>query len=308
MSQEITMFLRTCGVLGLFAVAPAFAATPINETRPLNGDGQVHIENIKGRIVVRTWAQSQVRVTGSLGKGVEKLAITGDAHSLSIEVKYPNSHGGWNLWGRDDRRTEPTMLEVTVPQHASIDIDSVSADVDVQQMAGRKLAVSSVSGDVVVTASSPGEASFENVSGDTTLRITTNKAQAESVSGDVMLQGGLNGEVDLESVSGNLGLVAGNLNHLQVNTVSGDATLSTGLKPAGVIKAETLSGELNVNLPRSVSAKVHVETFSGDIHSPSGKVDREEHGPGKSLDARFGEGQGTIKLESFSGDVHIGFH
>ncbi len=299
------MSIRIVGVIAALAVAPALAATPINETRALNAEGQVHVENIKGRIIVRTWANPQVRVTGTLGKGVEKLNITGDARSLNIQVKYPNSRGGWNLWGRDDNRTEPTNLEITIPKRASVDIDSVSADVDVQQMAGRRLAVSSVSGNVVVSASSPGEASFENVSGDTSLRITSGKVRVESVSGDVRLQGGLGGEVDLASVSGNVGLVAQALDRLEVSTVSGDATLSAALKQAGTIKAETLSGTLALRLPPTTGAKVHVETFSGDITSPSGRVDREEHGPGKSLDTTVGNGQGRIKLESFSGDVSV---
>src|SRR6185503_2496751 len=126
------MSLRILGALGLLAITPAFAATPINETRPLAVDGQVRIENVKGRIVVRTWAKPSVQVTGSLGKGVEKLEVSGDSRSLDIRVKYPNSRGGWNLWGRDDNRTEPTILEVMVPQRASLDIGAVSADVDVQ--------------------------------------------------------------------------------------------------------------------------------------------------------------------------------
>ena len=74
------------------------------------------------------------------------------------------------------------------------------------------------------------------------------------------------------------------------------------------IKAETLSGELDLSLPRSVSAKLHAETFSGDINSPNGRVDREDHGPGKSLDTQFGNGQGQIRLESFSGDVQVKLH
>jgi hypothetical protein len=299
------MSIRSLGAIALLATAPAFAATPINETRPLSPDGQVHVENIKGRIVVRTWTNPQVRVTGTLGKGVEKLEITGDSRSLDIRVKYPNSRGGWNLWGRDDNRTEPTNLEVMLPQRASVDIESVSAEVDVQQVAGRKLEVSSVSGNVVVTASSPGEASFENVSGDTTLRITTPKVSAQSVSGDVRLQGGLNGDVELESVSGNIELGAKALNRLEVNTVSGDAILRTALQSGGQIKAETLSGELHLDMPAATSAKLHVETFSGDISSPSGKVDREEHGPGASLDTTLGNGSGRINLESFSGDVRL---
>jgi hypothetical protein len=290
--------------IAALATAPAFAATPINETRPLAADGTVHVENVKGRVVVRTWAQPQVRITGSLGKGAEKLEIEGGTRSLSISVKYPE-RGGWKLWSRDDGDIEPTVLEVMVPNRASLDLDTVSADIDVQQMAGRQLDASSVSGAVVVTASSPGEADVESVSGDVILRITTAKLDASTVSGDVRASGGITGRVKLESVSGDLELGAQALDRLEVSTVSGDVGVRTALRPGGSIKGETLSGELTLGLPASSSARVHVESFSGDIRSPSGKVDREEHGPGSSLETQFGSGQGQIELESFSGDVVI---
>ncbi len=298
------MSIRCLGIAiaASLCVAPAFAATPINETRPLAADGRVSIENIKGSIVVRTWAKPEVQITGSLGKGAEKLAIDGGAQSLSIEVRYPDQKG-WG-WGKNGN-SEPTTLEVTIPQRASLDIDSVSANVDVQQMAGRKLSIDSVSGDVVVTASSPGEADFENVSGDTTLRITTAKVSVDSVSGDIRLQGGLNGEVAIESVSGNLTLIAQTLNKLSISSVSGDANVQFALAPTGVVKAETVSGDLLLTMPATTSAQLSVESFSGDINSPVGKVVTEQYGPGKSLNTRLGSGQGTMKLESFSGDVTI---
>ena len=299
------MFIRTCSAIALFAAAPAFAATPINETRPLAPDGTVSVENVKGSIVVRTWANPQVKITGTLGKGVDKLDISGDTKNLDIEVKYPNSRGGWNLWGRDDSRTEPTNLEITIPVRASLDVGAVSANVDIQQMAGRKLDVSSVSGNVVVTASSPGEASFENVSGDTTLRITTGKLDVQAVSGDLHVSGGLTGEVDIETVSGNIELGAKTLDRLEINSVSGDAKASFGLRQNGTVKGETLSGELELTIPKATGAKLHVETFSGDIDSPVGRVEREEHGPGATLDATLGDGRGRMDLESFSGDVRI---
>lgn len=284
------------------AAVPAFAGTPINQTRPLAADGSVSIENIKGRIVVRTWAQPQVRITGTLGKGAEKLEVDGDGRDLSIEVKYPDRRNGWG-WNRNEM--EPTILEIIVPQKASLDIESVSAEVDVQQIAGRKLDVSSVSGNIVVTASSPGEASFENVSGNTTLRITTDNVSAESVSGDINMQGGLSGRVSMETVSGNASLIAKTLSKLQFSSVSGDADVQAALATNGVVTGETVSGTLRLSLPKTTSAQLSIETFSGDINSPVGKVDREEYGPGKSLDARLGQGQGKIRLESFSGDVDL---
>ena len=299
------MLSRSVFFIAMLAAFPALAATPINENRPLDATGQVHISNVKGSIIVRTWNKPEVRVTGSLGKGAEKLEIDGDASSIDIEVKFPNNSTGWNLWGRSGNKMEPTVLEVTIPQRASLDIESVSANVDVQQMAGRKLSVSSVSAPIVVTASSPGQADFENVSGDITLRITSADVEASSVSGDVKLGGGLNGRVDLETVSGNITLLAQPLSKLNANTVSGDVDLKAGLKPGGTINIESLSGEVGLNLLRNSGARVHVETFSGGIHSPSGKVQEEEHGPGKSLDTTLGDGRGQINVESFSGDVNI---
>ena len=290
------------GLLAVLATGSALAATPINQTRPLNADGQVSIDNVKGRIVVRTWAQPQVKITGSLGAGVEKLIVEGDGRSLHIEAKYPERHG-WKLWGNDNQ-IEPSVLEVTVPQRASLTLESVSADIDVQQMAGRKLSAESVSGEIRVTASSPGEAHVESVSGNTFLRITTAKTSAESVSGDIDLQGGLTGDVRLDTVSGDMRLVAARIDSLRVDSVSGDANLQLDLTPTGSVKTDSVSGNVDLLLPRTISARLHVETFSGDIRSDVGKVEKED-GPGRSLDAEIGDGQAQIRLETFSGDVNI---
>jgi hypothetical protein len=300
--MSIRLFIPV-GIAGLLAAGIAQATTPINQTRALNDDGLVSIGNVKGKIVVRTWAQPQVRITGTLGDGVEKLIVEGDARSLHIEVKNPEDHG-WKFWSYGDGHAGPSTLEVTVPQHASLDLDAVSADIDVQQMAGRKLTADNVSGNTRITASSPGEIHVDAVSGDVVLRVTTAKSWAETVSGNIDLQGGLTGDVHLETVSGDMRLVAGQLDNFKLDTVSGDADLRFGLGPAGVAKGESLSGDIVVALAAGSNARLHVETFSGDIRSFVGSV-RKDDGPGRSLDARIGDGQGQINLESFSGDVTV---
>jgi hypothetical protein len=284
------------------AAAPAFAATPINQTRPLDADGRVSVSNVIGSITVRTWDKPEVRITGSLGKGVEKLAIEGDAHSLDIEVRYPEGRN-WG-WG-DSRRNEPTQIEVMVPRRAEVEVEAVSANVDVQGVRGRRLEVSSVSGDVEVAGSAPGEAQFENVSGDLEVWLDTDQLKVETVSGDANVHGAITGEVEMESVSGQLKLAARQLRKLSVNTVSGDAELSLGLVDGGRIDAEALSGNVSLRVPSGTGAQLEMESFSGSIHSPVGHVDEEEHGPGSSLKARMGDGRGTIHLESFSGDLRL---
>ena len=66
---------------------PALAQTAINETRPLDARGRVDISNIKGRIEVRGWERNEVQVTGTLGKGVERLDIESSGGQVSIEVR-----------------------------------------------------------------------------------------------------------------------------------------------------------------------------------------------------------------------------
>ena len=65
---------------------------------------------------------------------------------------------------------------------------------------------------------------------------------------------------------------------------------------------------LNAELAGDLSASIDAETFSGEIRTDFGSVDREEHGPGERLRAKSGGGDGEIELKSFSGDVSIRRH
>ncbi|WP_374603644.1 DUF4097 domain-containing protein [Arenimonas sp.] len=291
----------TCLAGSLLLALPALAATPIDQTRPLSADGSVRVENLKGEVVVRTWDRPEVRVTGSLGEGVEKLDIGPGGDSLSISVKYPRS-GGWFGGGE---RSEPSRIEVRMPAGASLDVDVVSADVDVEGLAGRRLAVDSVSGGVRVRASRPGEARFDLVSGDLQGELDSPDIAVDTVSGDVRLSGRGGGELGVDTVSGDASLVFDSLRRVVMDSVSGDLALQAALAPGGRIGADTVSGGVRLRLPADSSARLSVETFSGGISSPVGEVKTEKYGPGKSLEARVGGGDGDVRLVTFSGDVRI---
>lgn len=283
------------------ACAPLYAGTPINETRPLDPRGRISIDNLKGRIQVRAWDRNEVRVTGTLGDGVEKLVVDGDRDDLEVRVEYPKHMDGW----RNDR-TGPTDLVLQVPLRASLDIESVSADIDVDGIAPEDLDVDTVSGNVVIAAA-PGSASIDSVSGDLTLTLNSRDAKSESVSGDIVLKGRLDGEVHAETVSGDITIDSRGerLRRLYTGTVSGDADVRVGLADGGDIKSETVSGEIRLRLPKALSARVSGESFSGDLDAPGAKVHTEEFGPGKTIETRYGSGAGEIRMESFSGDATL---
>jgi DUF4097 and DUF4098 domain-containing protein YvlB len=284
----------------LLAALPvaALASTPINETRPLDANGKVEISNLKGRIQVRVWDQAQVRIGGSLGRGVEKLEIGPGGRELEIKVRYPRR--------TSDNNSEPTDLVIDVPTLASLEIDGVAVEISVTGTAGRSLEINSVSGNVSV-AGAPREADIESVSGD--LRLTLNSAdvEAQSVSGSVTLRGRLDGEVTVETVSGNITVDTRGerLRRLSSNSVSGNATLQATLADGGSIKSESVSGNIKVVAPKSLSAEVKGESFSGHLRAPGAKIDKPQFGPGSSFEHRYGAGNGDIQLETFSGSVEL---
>jgi DUF4097 and DUF4098 domain-containing protein YvlB len=291
-----TLLIRSTLALACLAALPAWAGTPIDQTRPLDPRGRIEIENLKGRVEVRTWDRQEVKVTGTLGDGVEKFSLDGDRRNLRIEVKYPSRSG----------KTEPTVLVVQVPTLADLEIETVSADIDVHGIASRELSLESVSGDIVANGA-PREARVESVSGDVRLVLNSRDVSVDTVSGELTLQGRLNGEVSLETVSGNLRLdsVGERLRSVSVGTVSGDMDLKLALQEGGEIRTESVSGDLLLRLPRDLSAEVSGESFSGDLSAPGAKIEREEFGPGSSFQTRYGAGKGEVRMETFSGDATL---
>lgn len=289
----------------LLALLPAcaLAARPIDETRPLSPGADVQIENIKGRILVRGWDRDQAHVAGTLGDGVEKLVVEGEGRRLVIRVQYPQS-SGWFGWG-GNTEGEPTLLEITLPKTlGTLELESVSADQDVAGIEAASLEASTVSGDLRIAAAAR-EARIESVSGDQHLEVATADLRSESVSGDVRLSGQVSGQVHAEAVSGDIEVQAGQLESFSASTVSGDIDIGASLAAGARVRIEALSGDITVTLPGSTSARYSASSFSGNIDSDVGSVETAEHGPGSSLEARSGDGDAEVELETFSGEIDL---
>ena len=282
--------------LACIAALPAYAGTPINETRPLDPRGRVEIDNLKGRVEVRGWDRAEVKLTGTLGDGVEKLRVEGDGNALHIEVKYPSR----------SNRSEPTVLILQVPLRADLEIDTVSADIDVGGMAPREMSLESVSGNITANGA-PRRAKIESVSGDAKLTFNSSDVDVNTVSGDVRLSGRLNGDVSVETVAGDVHVDTRGekLANFKGGTVSGDIEVRMGLATDGVVKMESVSGDLLLLMPTDLSAQISGESFSGELKAPGATVKREEFGPGSSFRASYGARKGQIRMESFSGDAEL---
>ena len=294
-----------CAVLCVLAVN-AHAGTPIQESRPLAARGELTIDNLRGRIQVRAWDRDEVRIEGTLGEGVERLDITGDASDLAVRVRYPRRAGGMGVFKGADR-SEPTELRLTVPRRVSLAIDSVSADVDVEGVAGGELAIDAVSGSVRAVGA-PSDADIETVSGDIMATLNSPKVDIDSVSGDLVLRGRLDGEVSVETVAGDVDIDvhdAVRVRSLKAAAVSGDVRVRAALAAGGAMEFETVSGDVTLQLPRTTSTRVEASSFSGSLSATGARVDTPQRGPGRSIDHRYGSGDGRIEIETFSGDARV---
>src|SRR5210317_236345 len=120
-----------------FVLASPVMAEEINETLDASSDGHVHVSNIAGEVVVNGWSRNEVEVTGELGRNVEELIFERDGDKVTIKVKVPKKGG----------RGIESDLYIQLPQGSSIDVSTVSADIDVKQVMGEQ-SLGTVSGDI----------------------------------------------------------------------------------------------------------------------------------------------------------------
>jgi len=287
----------------LLGFGSAHAAKPIDETRELAADGILEVHNVAGLIRVVGWNKSSVAIRGELGDGTAGLDIRGDRKSLRIEVKLPKRSGfGWWGGGSDSSAT----LEIQAPIGAQLRLNGVSADVEVRGHGGERLRVDTVSGDVKIDSGAP-DIALKTVSGDVSLAATrpTQRVEMVTVSGDVRATD-VGGELELESVSGDQDISTLNLRRLRSELVSGDLILRVkSLAPNARINAESVSGEISMQLPKMADFKIEAESFSGDIESDFGRVKEEEYGSGKTLNFTEGKAQVSIELSTMSGQITL---
>ncbi|MDH5345076.1 MAG: DUF4097 domain-containing protein, partial [Gammaproteobacteria bacterium] len=126
--------------LALIGVSQAHA-DEIEEIMDAASDGIVIVSNVAGSVEVRGWSRNQVEVTGELGSRVEELIFERDGDEILIKVKVPrHSNGGIS-----------SDLSISIPSASSLQINTVSADIDVSDVEGEQ-ELESVSGDIVTEA------------------------------------------------------------------------------------------------------------------------------------------------------------
>ena len=285
----------TLTLLGMFGATAAVAAA-IDESMDAAADGTVSISNIAGSVDVQGWSRNQVEITGVLGDDIEELIFERDGDEIEIKVKTRR---------RNSHDIESDLI-VKVPQGSSLEVNTVSADIDVGEVAGEQ-SLESVSGDITTEAHAS-DMDVDSVSGDLEVEGDNQsmRSRLSTVSGDVDTEN-LAGEIDIESVSGDLLVANGVFSRASMGTVNGEIVFHAQLLNDGRLDIETINGEVDVEFSGEVSARFDIETFNGDIRNCFGPdaVRVSRYAPGYELKFTEGDGSGRVTIETLNGDLRL---
>lgn len=289
--------MKTLKVIALTLIgAPALAAEEINRSLDAAADGMVSIENVAGSVEVRGWSRNQVEVIGELGDNVEEFVFERDGNEVLIKVRVP----------RRSSRDISSDLVVSVPEGSSLEVDTVSADIDVADVQGEQ-ELESVSGDIA-TAAYGADIELETVSGDIEVQGDNEVARSElgTVSGDIDAQS-LSGEISVGAVNGDISIIEGSFSRASLETVNGGITFHNQLLDDGRLDIETINGAVDVDFGGDISARFDVETFNGAIRNCFGPepVRTSRYTPGRELKFSEGDGAGRVTIRTLNGSLRL---
>ena len=127
---------------------------------------------------------------------------------------------------------------------------------------------------------------------------------ASAVSGDVSVAGA-EGDVHATSVSGDVRLERLRASSVEVRSVSGEINASIeALTGSGPLSFKTVSGDVTLELPRSLDADLSMTSVSGQLDSEfqmtlGGRMTR------RRIEARIGRGGRDLDVATVSGDVRL---
>ena len=280
------------------AAGDATAGSPVDQKLDASGTTAVAITNVAGRLVVVGTGGNEVRVTGQLGPGVERLELRRDGNTVIVKVILPPKS--------TMAKSGAATLRIEMPRGHRVDVSAVSADVRMGGVAGAQ-DVRTVSGDIVSGAAGAA-VEIKSVSGDVTFNGggRAGAAKVATVSGDIDLRA-LAGEVDVSSISGNVELRDTKLAGGRVRTTSGDVEIDTGAIRGASLQVDTVSGNVDIRARGDVGLAIEARSFSGGLATCFGAQGEatSRSGPGRRLEVTRGAGGMQLRVNSVSGEVDI---
>ncbi|MBS4214606.1 DUF4097 family beta strand repeat-containing protein [Neobacillus rhizophilus] len=239
---------------------------------------------------------------GKKSKDLYKLDIDEDGDTVTITMEKENKFQFMMF------NFTKVSLNVKVPEkvYHSIEIAAASADISLDKMEAKKLAIETQSGDIDVRdAAIEDTLTLKASSGDIIAKDNrANRLSIESSSGDIRINDHEAKEVELFTSSGDIVsdyLVSENI---KMNTSSGDIFVKTK-EMKGNVALESSSGDIDVSFTNPAnSMKVDYKSSSGDGTANIDKMNYSEKSEHRIV-GQIGDGNLKLTARTSSGDFKV---
>jgi DUF4097 and DUF4098 domain-containing protein YvlB len=270
-----------------FALVLAAASTAqADTTLAVNRGDRVVLEGISGVIAIEAWDRNELEVRSTTGN--VPLTVRRTGATLQVEAD-----GARRRRSLDAVIRVPAWIDVEVGGSAldlnvtgidgGLRVANVSGDVQIRD-AGGSVDVRSIRGEVVVV-DARGSVRASSQADDVTLRRVAGSVEAHSGDGDIVLD-------QIESMS------------VRAEAQDGDIVFSGSIASAGEYRFYLHDGDVLLEVPADVSARVHVSTFDGEFTSDF-PVRVESFSAGRQFDFVLGQGSALVEIEVFDGEIRL---
>jgi len=257
-------FFNTENYMLIFRDRDNFEGSSIDEVKIFGGDQlkEIYIHSVSSDVSVFSTNEEDVKIyfygrsVLKSEKALPKLITNLEGSKLKIEIKYPKV-----LFNNDN-----VVLDVYIPQDytGNINIDTVSADVDISGLDLNDFKCKTVSGDLRIESLGSDNLTLNTTSGDVDIVDFWGNLEADSVSGDIDVEYRVfDNNVDINTISGKVKIDLPQYAefYLKTNTVSGEVVAKFPITIISFNKMNQLEGTVGTGDNRIV-----VDTVSGDIN------------------------------------------
>ncbi len=305
-------------IIASFLTLTALAGEKVDKKLSVDTNSNITIENVRGKVTINGWNKNEITVTGELDEKAEKFIFEKTDNGILIKVVTPRDIGHGSYSDEDG-----SNLVINLPKNARVNFDGISTDVTAKNLQ-KASEIKTISGDVTVenlteridiltisgtiqTNKIKGKISLNSVSGDIIDNYSQGRLKLEAVSGNIKVNSAAT-VVSARNVSGEINLTLQKVDELNLDTVSDDATVSLSLNNNGVIKANSVSGDIALYFQNNVQASFRLNSSVNDniINGLTNKKAKTaKYGPGASLDFETENGSASVRINTVSGDIKV---
>lgn len=275
----IRMFL-----LGALAISPQ----QIDTTFAVRAGGTVEIDNWAGRVQVRSWDASRMRVQARRPADTE---IEIDIDGSTVRIGVHRRRGG----------PEPVSVEITVPRRYGVVIAGVQTEADIAGLEG-DVSVTTVMGAVRI-GNVTGRITAHSTQGRVTVERSRGPVAAESVNDGVSISNH-EGDLSAEAINGPVILEAIRSSSVAAVTTNGEIRFDGEIRSGGRYRLTSHNGSMYVGVPDGADATFSIHTYNGEIEADF-PIQLRETRNRRSVTFEVGDGGARVELASFGGTIHL---